>query len=295
MKYFILLFTVFFSVSVFSKTIEFYFPNYANKEYVVSLNKGSFQDTIQTGVLDDEGRFVLIVPERANEYAGIVNWNIGEGGGMGFIMDKGNFAISCTVPEPSGQDIVFSNTEENAFLKDIFLRQSTLLKKIDVINGGKEAYSDDKTLYRVFEKEMLKLKKGYDNMYKELNQSKLYAARYFRLTGFLNGVKPYLVIDDNNGENKDIEDALYYINEEVDLETVYTSGLWYRFINYITGYYPDEEAYGKGMIKLLDRTPSREICEAFLKDAIVMSKEHKLSVLEEIFTSRLSSLKEKQD
>jgi thiol-disulfide isomerase/thioredoxin len=263
---------ILFGGTITAQTIDFYFPYLAGSEYSFHLNRGTVNDTIQRGTIGADGRLSFTLPEKDKEYVGMVHWALNPGGGQSFVLNKENFSVSCMKPNPTENDIIFLNSKENTYLKDEFRQQQALFGKVDAIYRAKTAYADDPSLYPVFEKEFSKLQSSFDAQQKAVAASPLYAARYIQMIGFLNGLGPRLY--EAGEEAQKDKDLIRYVDENLDMDYLYTSGLWNHIISSTFKLYTDKKAFGEGMVKNLKRIRSQQIFEALANDLITICEQY---------------------
>jgi peroxiredoxin len=273
MKQFItvILLTLFYNVS-FAQTVELYFPYFAGNEYTFYLSKGTSNDTVQTGTIGATGRLNFTLPEKDKDYVGIVHFTFGENSNLNFILNKENFSISNKDANPSESNIVFTNSAENDFLRLQLRQQQVLFRKIDVVYRGQDAYADDPILYPVFEKEFAYLQGLYDTRQKTLTASNLYAAQYIRIIGFLNGFGSRLYAPSANAER--LQDAIRFINDELDMDILYSSGFWNHLISSTFELFANKTAFGEAMVNNLKRIRSQQVFEVLANDLITICEQY---------------------
>lgn len=273
MKQFItIILSILFCGTISAQKVDFYFPHLAGSEYSFHINRGVVKDTIQRGTVGADGRLSFTLPEIDKEYVGMVHWNLNQGGSQSFVLNKENFSISCLKPDPTENDIIFLNSKENTYLKDEFRKQQVLFGKVDAIYRGKAVYADDPTLSPVFDKEFSNLQVQFDARQKELAASPLYAARYIQMVEFLNGQGSHLYAPGEEAQKA--EDLIHYINDELDMDYLYTSGLWNFIISSTFELYADKATFGEAMVKNLKRTRSQQIFESLANDLITICEQY---------------------
>jgi hypothetical protein len=180
---FLLFLTVFYKTS-FTQTVEFYLPTLSGEEYLIYLNKGTQNDTVQKGVIAENGHFTFTLPEKNRDYAGIVNF-VFHAVNQGFILNNENISIKAA--NPNENSFIFENSKENDFLFKQMDEFKEILQKTDAIYKIKEIFDENSVLYQAAEHEIAQLETIYQTKRNELANSNLYAARYIEIFHFLNG------------------------------------------------------------------------------------------------------------
>jgi peroxiredoxin len=251
--------------------VELYFPNFAGSEYHFYLNKGTQNDTIESGTIGPSGRLDFILPEKDKEYAGMVHFSLGQNGTLNFILNKENFSIS-NKDANFLENVVFTNSAENDFFRLQLRQQQALYRKADAIYRFQDAYADDNTLYSTMETEFTRLQGLYDTVQKELAESNLYAAHYLRLIGFLNGFGSRLYAPGANEER--MQDASHFINDELDMDVLYSSGFWNHVISSTFELFADKKQFGEAMVNNLKRIRSQQVFEVLANDLITICEQY---------------------
>jgi peroxiredoxin len=259
-----------FTATLSAQTIEFYFPYFGGNEYSFNLFKGTKSDTIQSGVIPESGRLTFTLPEQDKDYVGIIHIGLGQGG-QNFVLNKENFSVTATKPNPTENDIVFTGSVENNFLRAQFKQQQTLFGKVDVVYRGLAAYADDNDLLPVFDKEFSHLNELYVTNQQELTNSKLYAARYIQLVQFLNGLASHLYAPSE--EAAKAQDLIRYVNDELRMDELYTSGLWNPIISSMFELFANKADFGTAMVNNLKRVQSQEVFEILSNDLLTICEQ----------------------
>jgi peroxiredoxin len=266
----IILFVVF-SCAGSAQTVELYFPYFAGSEYSFYLNKGTQNDTIQRGVVGPTGRLDFVLPEKDKDYTGMVHFTLGQNGSLSFILNKEKFSISNKESNFT-ESIVFTNSAENDFFRLQLRLQQVLYRKIDAIYRSQEAYFDDNVLYSIFEKEFVRLQGLYEIRQKDLAASNFYAARYLQLIGFLNGFGTRLYAPNAGAER--VQDAVRFINDDLDMDILYSSGLWNHVISSTFELFADKTLFGEAMVNNLKRIRSQQVFEILANDLITICEQY---------------------
>ena len=253
-----------------AQTIQLNFPHFAKKEYAFSFMKGGEKDTIQTGTMGPKGEATLIIPEKYKGYKGACIWNLEDLGEISFIINNENFTISCTEAYPTDENITYQGSIENDFRKTNYSREQKLIKKIQLVNYGLSLYSKEDSIYHTFEKEILHLKNEFETLQSEISMSKLYAARFLKIIDFANGITDRL-LQTGQGDTG-IEALMNAFSEKINMEDMYTSGIWLDALYFTMELYPDQSTYAKSMIRALERTKSQVVFECLATDVIKLTE-----------------------
>jgi peroxiredoxin len=254
-----------------TQTVELYFPHFAGSEYSFHLNKGTRNDTVQTGVIGPTGRLDFSLPEADKDYTGLVHFSLGQQGTLNFILNGERLSISNKEAKFT-ENIVFTNSPENDFFRQQLRKQQGLYRKIDAIYRCQDAYADDPTLYTVLGKEFTRLQGLYGSAQAELAASDFYAAHYLRLIGFLNGFGSKLYPPESAAER--VQEGMRFINDDLDMDVLYSSGIWNHVISSTFELFSDKKMFGEAMINNLKRIRSQEVFEVLANDLITICEQY---------------------
>lgn len=254
--------TALYTLIASGQEIKLHFPHFAGQEYDFYIFDGNKNDTIQTGVIPKDGRVVLRVPNGhtghvSADYRGMGRWLLRSGGGLDFVVNGENFSVSCTEAMPNDDNIIYKNSPENNFLSENFFRQQSIFQKLDAIRMGLEAYDKepDNPIYSLLLSEQEKQETNFESTMEATVASPLYAAQFRRLDNFLNAW-PMYALNVNNQEEQ-LKDRRRFVEKELSIDALYTSGLWRDVISQCIGSYEDENGFMEAMIANLERTLSQ--------------------------------------
>jgi hypothetical protein len=216
-------FSLWITVGLAAQVIHMDFPHFAGKEFIYSLAYGGTNDTIQRGVLDENGQAVLVVPKTHSAYTGMSIFRLIEGGGVDIVLNKEKaFLIRCTEAQPNDENIFYIGSQENHFLHQNYANQEVILKKYDIVRPALDVYSPQDSLYPVFEQENQRLETAYSNLQAQTAKSPLYAARFREMHNFLMGLTDRL----NQTEDERKQSLFDFVSKQLNMEFLYTSNLW---------------------------------------------------------------------
>jgi hypothetical protein len=272
-SYFIILFIWVFSGALQSQTtpkVHINLPHFAGKSYDFYLMQGERQDTIQQGVLDEQGQAVLMLPEHYKTFVGMSKFMIVHEGGLEIILNREpDFTISCTEALPDMSNIYYIGTAENNFLFGQYQEQGKILEKAGIVGAALQLYtSPEDSLYLPLQTEQIRLKEQYANLQKETAQNPLYAARFREMGDFLQGLGSRLDLTEEERQ----KEKRAFVLEKLDFEQLYNSGLWDEMLS---RWIDSEIALGDSILlagtrTLLDRNQDKELYPVLLKKLIVL-------------------------
>jgi hypothetical protein len=281
---FLLFFFFLFYKAGLAQSIEFYFPHLAGKEYLIYLNKGTQNDTVQKGSIAADGHFTFVLSEKDRDYTGMVNWSLPQMK-QSFILNNENISIKVTNASRNENDFVLENSRENDFWFKQINDFKGLFQKADAIYRVKETFPRGNALHQTAETELIPLNLTYQTKRNELINSPLYAARYMETFNFLNGFVSDLTI---SGQEKQ-DAAIQFINDRLDMDMLYTSGLWNYTISSAFELFPDKALFGQAMVKNLQRVRSQKVFDALAQDLITICEQFAWLDAEEVIVSYLVS------
>jgi len=210
------------SFSLTAQTITLSFPKFSGKEWDLILLQGLNKDTVLRGVIPDDGKVVLNIPAKRKNYAGMARWMLRNGGGLDFVLNGESFSVECLSEEPNESNIIYTGTVENVFLNQNYHQQEEIMFKYEAVSMALKAYPEGTSLFSLLSKEKKKLTQDYDDMYRELAKSPLYAARFREIVNFTRGTGKSLELDE---KGRAIE-ADNFIRNQMSWPALYTSNHW---------------------------------------------------------------------
>ena len=259
--------------TISSQTISLHFPHFAGAEYDFYLFQGITSDTIQSGTIGKDGNLTLTIPEQYKGYKGMSRWLLRSGGGLDFVINGKNFSVSCTEEMPNDDNIIYKENPENDFISQRYLPQQQLLEKIEVIRNTQRVYQADtrSDIYHTVENELKLLKETFRQQQQEKRESPLYAAHYLRISDFLN-YTPLYSLSDTEEEHK--SEMLRFVEEELDMDVLFTTGLWRNVILQCSGLYENESNFISTMLTKLQQTTSLLAYEQLAEALISICEQH---------------------
>jgi peroxiredoxin len=251
-------------------------PHYAGKQYIFSLCEGTRQDTILKGTLNGQGKATLVIPDARRQYRGMGYFRLPEsgGGGLDLIVAGGESAlVTCSEQQLTIDNVRILLSPENAFLVSQFKRGNRLMQQTRLLDAVLQTYDVRTTFGREAQKEQRRLlaeQLSYDSL---LNRSKLYAPRFLKLSRYLDDVaNAYLK------KPEELQKIRSYGVEKLDMEALYSSGLWYPVIDYWVAMYRDfikeDTALQADVASILKRIRPQAILEAFAGDMLTICEQN---------------------
>lgn len=251
-----------------AQTINVNFSHYAGKQYVYMLERGSKKDTIATGKLDGAGKAVLVIPQSKKGYTGISHFALTDGGGMDFIVNKENFAISCLEEQPNFENTKYTGSPENEFLNQKIQQQKAILDKAGYVNYGLNMYKKEDALHTALNTENQNLQQQFTALRNETAKSTLYAARFIEIYRFLMGTGSTF----NQPEEEKAKELNLFVKEKLDMQVLYNSGFWNQtiegWVNLQQRAVKDDAVLLADTKQILSRIKSNEIYTAFTEKVV---------------------------
>ncbi|NDW08768.1 peroxiredoxin [Dysgonomonas sp. 520] len=247
------------AVGLNAQTVSLDFAKHADKDVSLCLKFGTTNDTIYQGRLDDQGKAKVTLPKEYASYRGMASLKTGQST-LDFIVAEGeNLTIRCHEEFIHGGNAVFINSPENEFLQRSFMDQAVRQQKIGLLSQMERVYKTEDALFPVLEKEKKSLEAEQQSFEKELKSNKLYASRFLELHNFLSREVSMLVY----GDSLRMARTRKYLTDSLDLNSLFTSGLWFNVLNGSLALYDNKTSYHKDFITdmslLLKRSDSDRI------------------------------------
>lgn len=233
-------------------------PFHPGRKLVLSLKNGTRNDTIFSGNLDDKGQVVVSIPKQYKSYRGMAALRPEHPGAyFEFIIAGEDMILKCEEEYPHGGNVTFSGSPENEALQRWFTGQAKRQQKIGMLSELLRLYDNTDKLFPLMEEEKTGLEAEQAAFEKELTGSNLYAARFIGLHNFLNRDIAPLVFADSAGMAK----TRRYITDNLDVQSLYTSGLWFDVLNGSLALYdikaPFHYEFVNDMSKVLNRADDK--------------------------------------
>jgi hypothetical protein len=179
-----------------------------------------------------------------------------QAGVLEFVLAEPEVEIRCNAGELNKETAVFPKSEENRSLKNFFYTRTNLAQKQSWLLEGADLFSSNAELITLLEKEELVLDQSIRKLQQEIEQSTLYAARYYKLADFLNRL--YNIVQ--GGSDEQVQALTLEQENSLDIPACYHSGeLWTAVHNlYISMFARKQNAfmqidYAGSILRTFDR------------------------------------------
>ncbi|WP_163304816.1 peroxiredoxin [Dysgonomonas sp. 521] len=272
-----------------AQTISVDFAFYPDSDISLCLKRAMVCDTVFRGRLDDKGRTQIAIPDAYSDYRGMASITAGQGQ-LDFIVSPGeNPVIRCAEEYPYGGNTLFSSSPENEALQGWFVPQVKRQQKIMLLTGLEDIYDREDAFLSLLAKEKALQEAGQQSFEGELEASPLYAARFIRLYNFLSRDVQALVMADS----VQMQTVRKYVQNNLDIEALYTSGLWYNVLNGLLALYDKGTPYHMDFIGdmslLLKRTKQDKIYTTLSENLFAICESMGWNDLEEHLTNFLTN------
>lgn len=264
-----LLIFLFFNIlllSIKSQQIRMNFPKFAGKTYDFIIFQGNHQQTVYQGVIPDDGKFTLTIPEIYATYTGMSRWLITgtkEGGGLDMFIPGHDFSVSCSEARPDEKNIIYVNNTGNNKLNDQNRIQEGILSRYQAMLMATKSYDVSSPHYSLFRTELKQQQKDYSFFQKDLRKKTDYISRFLSILNIYRGMGEVLT----DREDEKAKDIAQYISKTLDWNSLYTSGYWNNviesWVNIHTNVLKDPVVFSKEFKSMASRMPSPELYTDF--------------------------------
>lgn len=215
--------------SIKSQTINMNFPHFAGKGYDFILFQGT-QKTVYKGVIPSDGKFTLQIPKEYAPYNGMSRWLItgtAEGGGLDMYIPGKDFSVSCTESQPAEENIIYTHNTGNAELRRLNREQAAIVSRYEAMQLSVKAFPPTDPNYSVFQQEYKNQIRAYNSFQEGLKAKTDYISRFLQIVNLTRGLSNRL----SENQTDKAMNAEQYITDELDWQTLYTSGHWTSVVN----------------------------------------------------------------
>ncbi len=201
-------------------------PPLANKEAKLYYFTGIKTDSLSS-VVDNTGKVTFTIPDK--DYRGMVALVVPGAGGVELVIAEHVVSVQCDASELNTKTVSFPASKENNFLKHIFTSQSRYMQQQAWLQAGNQLFDAGSPVLSAIQPELEKVEASMQELDQEIGASELYAARYFRVSDYLNRL-----FDAEQRSDKEALIALrHQMEESLDIPALYRSGrLWNAVINF---------------------------------------------------------------
>ena len=242
-----------------TQTLTFEFESHGQKNYLLTLKKGTSRDTLVRGTTDEKGRATFVLPARYSSHIGMATMEMDKGLMIDFIASgKENPVIRGRDSVVRGGLLAFENSPENTSLQQWFTTYVFRQQKMDMLGNVALLYDKDAPFVSALEAERKRLFEEQRSFTAMLGQSPLYAARFME-HHILSREMARLPFADSAQK----EHVRRYIRDTLDIDKLYFSGMWFEILNSLITLYEVggsfHHEYFADMSRLLDRAKSDEV------------------------------------
>ena len=268
-KLFITIIVSLVSIHLAAQNVELSAPSLSNKAGKLYYFTGAKVDSLVT-TLDRSGKAKFTIPK--GNYQGMAALVVPGAGGIELVVSEPSIQIECNAPTLNVETAVFPYSTENHFIKHIFTSQSRYLQQQAWLKSGIELFGADSPVFSTIQLELKKVEDSMVALDKEISASKLYAAKYFRLSEYMNRLF--------EAEQKEDSETAVFIRKEMeeslDITSLYTSGrLWESVLNFYASLFnhtvktdTQQQEYAASVLRTAQRL-SAPFHEAYISGCIV--------------------------
>ena len=216
------LFVLLLSQPTIAQEINLYFPRFAGKHWDLLFLRAQSQDTVLSGVIPPDGRVLLRIPPARQGYTGMARWMLREGGGIDMVINNENFSVECLSDQPNDDNIIYTGSAENDFLRRNHREQEALLLQYESIRMLERAYAPGHPLYAAAQTEKIELERRWAAHRAGLAASPLYAARFREIVDLTRGIGSRL----EQAEPEKAAEIDDYLSRRMPWPALYTSYHW---------------------------------------------------------------------
>jgi hypothetical protein len=234
-------------------------PANKGRSLVVTLKHGTQADTVYNARLDTAGYAEVIIPDQYRDYCGMANLKAGDYAAFDFIIAGEDFNLTCTDEYPHGGNVFFSGSPENESLQRWFFTQQKRREKIGLLSEVLRLYDKGDVFRPSLEKERALLEEQQRTFEGSLGKSPLYAARFMCYHNYVHNQIAGLLFADS----LQMSQVRSYVRDSLDINGLFTSGLWFDTLNGLLALYDNGTPYHKDFITdmsiLLERSATDRI------------------------------------
>lgn len=260
--------SILFCLSAFGQEVMLSAPLLADRQAKLYYYQGAKVDSLLS-VIDASGNVSFNIP--LGDYNGMAVLIVDGAGGVNAIVAEPIVSLACNAETLSNETVDFSKSVENSFLAHIFKMHTLYMQQESWLKAGETIYPDSSMLIDLLQSELVKVKASMSTLKKEIEESKLYAARYYHLVNFINRIFEVEQKRDAEGVKQLCQD----MEESLDIPTLYTSGrLWNNalrsYVSLFNRTMPEntkQQEYATSVLKTIQRLPAPSF-EAYIADCI---------------------------
>jgi len=244
-----------------------------------------------TATVAPSGKAVFRIPK--NNYRGMAILVVSGAGAIEMVVAEPSVQIECSAPSFNIETVNMPRSAENRFIKHIFTAQSRYLRKQAWLQGGNEFFDAKSSVFPAIQSELKSMEDSITILNREVTASKLYAAKFFRLSEYMNR----LFSADQAQDSIAALSIRQEMEESLDIASLYSSGqLWngilsfYASLFYGTAGADNQQQYAASVFRSSQRLPG-PVFEAYISGCIAEAerlgwKQAEDSILSKLLASR---------
>ncbi|MCT3947634.1 alkyl hydroperoxide reductase [Elizabethkingia anophelis] len=265
---------------LYGQKIEMNFPKFSGKSYDFVLFQGAQTKVVFQGVIPEDGKFILNVPQEYSSYVGMSRWLITgtkEGGGLDMFIPGKDFSVSCDSETPSESNIIYKDNAYNGELNVLYKKQEQNLNRYETLLQATKVFSknDPHYDYNFFTKGLAREKKSYSVFQDDLNKKGDYISQFIQIVNVTRGLGTELSED----EKQRAVNVNHYVVDALNWDYLYTSGHWYSVINSWLGIqtqvFKTPSVFKADFLKISSKLKSPEMYRDFTERVAYYLKEQK--------------------
>ena len=266
-------------------------PSLSGREAKLFYFAGAKTDSLAT-TIDASGKATFRIP--AGNYRGMAIITVPNAGGIEFVAAEPFVEVVCTGDNFNFENMNFNKSVENRFLNHIFTSQSRYLQKQAWLQAGNQFLAADSPVLSAVKSELKNVEDSMSVLSNEINASKLYSAKYFRLSEYMN----LLFAAEQKADTVSALSIRREMEESLDITSLYTAGqLWNSVLNFYASLFShtvgqdvQQQQYARSVIRTSQRL-SAPYFEGYIAGCITEAerfgwKEAEDSIISKLLASR---------
>jgi len=201
-------------------------PLLSGREAKLYYFAGAKTDSLITAI-DSKGIAAFSIP--GGNYRGTATLIINDFGGILFVVAEPVVELVCNSATLSFENVTFPHSVENPFLNYIFTSQSRFMRKQAWLQAGNDYLDANSPVLSGIQTELKNVKDSIAALSAEITASKLYAAKLFRLSEYMNR----LFAAEQKSDSIGAISLRREMEENLDIVSLYTTGqLWNSLLNF---------------------------------------------------------------
>lgn len=251
-----------------AQELQLELPFHAGKEASIAIQRGVLKDTLYSVKLDAHGQGTVDMSEKLHRTSVIQLGSLGENVQYGFVMQPtDNVVLTCKEEYIHRQNAALSGAPESDSLNHWFDSQTMLKQREMGITQLLPHYESTSSFGRALENEKEEVAQQLTQLTHKINASIGFAAHFFKTRQMLETtIAQAWQSDQSKVETRN------FLRDELDLEMLYGSGMWFEVLNSSIEVYSKGTIYyeklGEDMVHLMRKTSDDEVMMALADAAL---------------------------